>query len=91
MEFVKCENGNGMQLGPLLITFASSAKPGKSIMMDHVMADEVARIHPVDVLSEFEQDLQGAIVYWMLNTTSVDTYGMDMKDVIKMFWNERLT
>ncbi len=90
MEFVKCENGNGMQLGPLLITFASSAKPGKSIMMDYVMADEVARIHPVDVLSEFEQDLQGAIVYWMLNTTSVNTYGMDMKDVIKLFWNERL-
>ena len=90
MEFVKCENGNGMQLGPLLTTFASSVKPGKSIMMDYVMADEVARIHPVDVLSEFEQDLQGAIVYWMLNTTSVDTYGMDMKDVIKLFWNERL-
>jgi hypothetical protein len=58
--------------------------------MDNVVQDEIARINPVGVLSELEQDLQGAIVYWMLNTTSVDTYSMAMKEVIKLFWNERL-
>ena len=59
-------------------------------MMDIMVNDEFARINARDVMSEFEQDCQGAIVYWMFNTTSVNTYGMDMKEVIKLFWNERL-
>lgn len=81
---------SGLSVGPLEI-IGVSTKNGKSVLMDDVVYDEVARINPVGVLSEFEQDLQGAIVaWWMLQPNTSMTYGMDMADIAKLFWNERL-
>lgn len=57
--------------------------------MDYIMADEVARLYPSNVSSEFEGDVRREIIGWILLTTTSLT-GMDMKDVIKLFWNERL-
>ena len=51
--------------------------------------DEIARLYPYNVNSEMENAYRGEIVDWLL-TTSKDTRGMDMKEVIKMFWDERL-
>lgn len=61
--------------------------------MDNLMRDEVARLYPGNVSSDFEQIVRGEIVDWILtasNFTAAVTRGLDMKDVIKMFWNERL-
>ena len=57
--------------------------------MDYIMADEVVRLYPGNVSSEFEQIVRGEIVDWILSTLTPLGH-LDMKDVIKMFWNERL-
>ena len=87
MEFVKYENGNGMRLGPLHIAFASSAKPNKSIMMDYAMADEVARLYPDNVSSDFEDSVRGEIIEWIMSQPKIFD---DMKNAINAYWNERL-
>lgn len=57
--------------------------------MDYIMADEVARLYPGNVSSALENSVRRDIIDWILNAT-VPLSGMDMKDVIKLFWNERL-
>ena len=57
--------------------------------MDYIMANEVARLYPGNVSSALEDSVRRDIIDWILNTT-IPLTGMDMKDVIKMFWNERL-
>ena len=57
--------------------------------MDYIMADEVARLYPGNVSSALEDSVRRDIIDWILNTT-IPLRGMDMKDVIKLFWNERL-
>jgi hypothetical protein len=59
--------------------------------MDNVMRDEVARLYPANVSSDFENNVRGELIDWiLLAPTPIKLTGMDMKDVIKMFWNERL-
>jgi hypothetical protein len=58
-------------------------------MIDAAVRDEVARLYPGNVSSELENNVRRDIIDWILNAT-VPLSGMDMKDVIKMFWNERL-
>jgi len=58
-------------------------------MIDAAVLDEVVRLYPGNVSSEFEQIVRGEIVDWILTTSAV-TRGLDMKEVIKMYWNERL-
>ena len=57
--------------------------------MDYIMADEVARLYPGNVSSALEDSVRRDIIDWILLTPTPLT-GMDMKDVIKLFWNERL-
>ncbi len=57
--------------------------------MDAIVFDEVARLYPANVSSELENQARIDIIDWIL-TTPTPTTGMDMKDVIKLFWNERL-
>ena len=57
--------------------------------MDNVMRDEVARLYPANASSDFENNVRREIIDWILLTTTSLT-GMDMKDVIKMFWKEKL-
>ena len=57
--------------------------------MDNLMRDEVARLYPSNVSSALENSVRRDIIDWILNAT-VPLSGMDMTDVIKMFWNERL-
>lgn len=57
--------------------------------MDYIMADEVARLYPGNVSSDLENSVRRDIIDWILNAT-IPLSGMDMTDVIKMFWNERL-
>jgi len=57
--------------------------------MDNLMRDEIARLYPGNVSSDFEGNVRREIIDWILLTTTSLT-GMDMKDVIKLFWNERL-
>ena len=55
------------------------------------MRDEVARLYPANVSSDFENNVRGELIDWiLLAPTPIKLTGMDMKDVIKMFWNERL-
>lgn len=86
MEFVKYENGNGMRLGPLHTAFASSAKPGKSMM--NIIIEESSFVNARPTTSSFEYEVLHEIVEYIMNTPS--TQGMDMRDAIKQFWNERL-
>lgn len=58
-------------------------------MIDAAVLDEVVRLYPGNVSSDFEQIVRGEIVDWILATSTV-TRGVDMKEVIKMYWNERL-
>lgn len=58
-------------------------------MTDAAVCDEVARLYPGNVSSDFENNIRREIIDWILLTTTSLT-GMDMKDVIKLFWNERL-
>lgn len=57
--------------------------------MDNQMRDEVARLYPGNVSSDFEDRVRRDIIDWIL-LTPIPLSGMDMKDVIKLFWNERL-
>ena len=57
--------------------------------MDYIMADEIARLYPGNVSSALEDSVRRDIIDWILNAT-IPLTGMDMTDVIKMFWNERL-
>jgi len=59
--------------------------------MDRMVIDEVARINAYDVQSDFEDNVRGEIIDWiLLAPTPIKLSGVDMKDVIAMFWNERL-
>jgi len=87
MEFVKYENGLAMRIGQLLTAIASSAKPDKSIMMDYAMADEVARLYPDNVSSDFEDSVRGEIIEWIMSQPKIFD---DMKNAINAYWNERL-
>lgn len=57
--------------------------------MDAIVYDEVARLYPASVSGELENQARADIIDWLL-ATPTPTIGMDMKDVIKLFWNERL-
>lgn len=58
-------------------------------MIDAAVRDEVARLYPGNVSSDFEQIVRYDIIGWILATPTT-TRGVDMKEVIKMYWNERL-
>lgn len=87
MEFVKYENGLAMRIGQLLTAIASSTKSGKSVMMDYAMADEVARLYPDSVSSDFEDSVRGEIIEWIMSQPKIFD---DMKNAINAYWNERL-
>jgi hypothetical protein len=59
------------------------------LTMDNLMRDEVARLYPGNMSSDFEDNVRRDIIDWIL-LTPIPLSGMDMKDVIKLFWNERL-
>jgi len=54
-----------------------------------VIHDEITRVNATGVFSEFEWEVQSDIIKWVLESP-IPTYGMDMKDVTKLFWNERI-
>lgn len=54
-----------------------------------VVKDEVARLYPVNVSSDFEDSLRSEIIDWTLSVP-VGILPKDMKDTIQQFWNERL-
>ena len=85
MEFVKVEDG--MQIGQPLVIVGGSTKPNKSIMMDYAMADEVARLYPDNVSSDFEDSVRGEIIEWIMSQPKIFD---DMKNAINAYWNERL-
>lgn len=59
--------------------------------MDSIMRDEIARLYPGNVSSDFEDNVRGELIDWvLLAPTPLKLSGVDMKDVIAMFWNERL-
>ena len=51
--------------------------------------DEIARINATNVSSNLENEVRKDIIQWLLNTP-LDMSRLDMSDVIKQFWNERL-
>ena len=54
------------------------------------VTDEMFRIHTQGtVRSDFEYIVHSEIVEWM-EPRNEQLLGMDMRDVIKQFWNERL-
>ena len=57
--------------------------------MDSVIDDEIERIYADDVSGEFESNIRREIIDWILSTVT-PLSRLDMKDVIKLFWNERL-
>ena len=59
------------------------------ITKDNAVIDEMFRVHiPGTVSSDFEYMVRSEIVDWIEENKQV--LGMDMRDVIKLFWNERL-
>jgi len=58
--------------------------------MDYIMRDEVARLYPGNVSSDFEDNVRGEIIKWIFSTPANTIKGKDMKEVIATFWNERL-
>lgn len=58
--------------------------------MDYIMYDEIVRLYPGNVSSDFEDTVRGEIIEWILSTPSAETSGKNLKDVIEMFWSERL-
>jgi hypothetical protein len=59
--------------------------------MDSMMRDEIARLYPGNVSSDFEDNVRGELIDWiLLAPTPLKLSGVDMKEVIAMFWNERL-
>ena len=57
--------------------------------MDSVTYDEIARLGASPVNGELESNVRREIIDWILSTVTPLGH-LDMKDVIKMFWNERL-
>ena len=54
------------------------------------VTDEMLRVHTQGaVRSDFEYIVHSEIVEWM-EQRKEQVLGMDMRDVIKLFWNERL-
>lgn len=51
--------------------------------------DEIARINATNVSSNLENEVRKDIIQWLLDTP-LDMSRLDMSDVIKQFWNERL-
>jgi hypothetical protein len=58
-------------------------------MTDVIVRDEVARLYPGNVSSDFENNVRREIIDWILSTVTPLGH-LDMRDVIKTFWNERL-
>jgi hypothetical protein len=54
-----------------------------------VTYDEIARLGASPVNGELESNIRREIIDWILSTVTPLGH-LDMKDVIKMFWNERL-
>jgi hypothetical protein len=57
--------------------------------LDRVVHDELARLQAADVSGDFEDAVHSEIVDWIIGT-SVAPLPKNMKDVIEMFWKERL-
>ena len=58
-------------------------------MIDAAVRDEVARLYPGNVSSDFENRVLGEITDWIMSTP-VGLLPKDMRDVIKTYWDERL-
>jgi hypothetical protein len=84
MEFVKVEGG--MQIGQPLVIVGGSTNTGKSMI--NTIVEESRLVNARPTTSAFEHDVLCDIVEYIMNTPS--TRGMDMRDAIKQYWNERL-
>lgn len=84
MEFVKVEGG--MQIGQSLVIVGGSTNTGKSMI--NTIVEESRLVNARPTTSAFEHDVLCDIVEYIMNTPS--TRGMDMRDAIKQYWNERL-
>lgn len=51
--------------------------------------DEIARINATNVSGDLEQEVRKDIIQWLIRSP-IDMSRLDMSDVIKQFWNERL-
>ena len=56
--------------------------------MDSLVYEESSFVNARPTTSAFEHDVLCDIVEYIMNTPS--TQGMDMRAVIRQFWNERL-
>jgi hypothetical protein len=84
MEFVKVEDG--MQIGQPITFTGGSTKSGQSMI--NIIVEESRLVNARPTTSSFEYEVLHEIVEYIMNTPS--TQGMDMRDAIKQFWNERL-
>jgi hypothetical protein len=84
MEFVKVEGG--MQIGQPLVIVGGSTNTGKSMI--NTIVEESRLVNARPTTSAFEHDVLCDIVEYIMNTPS--SRGMDMRDAIKQYWNERL-
>ena len=84
MEFVKVEGG--MQIGHPLEIVCGSTNTGQSMI--NIIVEESRLVNARPTTSDFEHDVLVEIVEYIMNTPS--TLGMDMRDAIKQYWNERL-
>jgi hypothetical protein len=57
--------------------------------MDSVMYDEISRLGAAPVNGELESNVRREIIDWILSTVTPLSH-LDMKDVITMFWKEKL-
>lgn len=57
--------------------------------MDNVVRDEVARLYPNDVESDFEVDVQKDILAWAKNQPT-GKFWSTRDQVVNEYWNERL-
>ena len=59
--------------------------------MDATVNNESAKInHAINVWGDMENDVCGQIIEWMLFTHH-DLSGLEMKEVIELYWSERLS
>lgn len=84
MEFVKVEDG--MKIGQPLEIVGGSTKTGQSMI--NIIAEESRLVNARPTTSAFEHDVLCDLVEYIMNTPS--TRGMDVRDAIKQYWNERL-
>lgn len=84
MNVVKVEDG--IQIGQPLTIINGSTETGYSAMS--IIVDESRLVNPRPTTSAFEHNVLVDIVEYIMNTPS--TQGMDMRDAIQQFWNERL-